>query len=445
MPDVLRRVHNEADRLRPPVASGRRADTAWESYRAPYDASTGAVAPVMVRRDVHRLPRPLAEPVRRRARGRPALPAGAVSPRLRGEPAPADGEHRSASRAGEPAGADALSRQAHPRRHRRRTCPAPSRRNRDRRLDGGPGPRPIGRSRGGGARPRHPVRSARAAEHPHRWAGRGPLRQCRHPAADAPRRRPRPRAIRGQRPAGSARTRPPAGDRALQPAVPALRAGAGPHHARRLRDRSGRLRSLADPAARRFPRAGLPQRTLLQPAGLSPRLDPHSRAAADRLSALSRGQRGIGQGGQALRPQRLYRRTLPDRGRQAPGRQPLPRHPPGRLGRPLRGLRHARILRGLCHHRLAHGGGRLLYRRPRLPRRFVPAPAQPDRGPAARLLADLLAGAVSRRPVLVLRGGATDPLAGAARAVSRSRSPRASSSRRSGSAIPAPKPGRSGP
>ena len=33
-------------------------------------------------------------------------------------------------------------------------------------------------------------------------------------------------------------------------------------------------------------------------------------------------------------PQRLYRRTLPDRGRQAPGRQPLPRHPPGRLGRP---------------------------------------------------------------------------------------------------------------
>ena len=233
---------------------------------------------------------------------------------------------------------------------------------------------------------------------PHRWAGRGPLRQCRHPAADAPRRRPRPRAIRGQRPAGSARTRPPAGDRALQPAVPALRAGAGPHHARRLRDRSGRLRSLADPAARRFPRAGLPQRTLLQPAGLSPRLDPHSRAAADRLSALSRGQRGIGQGGQALRPQRLYRRTLPDRGRQAPGRQPLPRHPPGRLGRPLRGLRHARILRGLCHHRLAHGGGRLLHRRPRLPRRFVPAPAQPDRGPAARLLADLLAGAVSRRP-----------------------------------------------
>ena len=38
--------------------------------------------------------------------------------------------------------------------------------------------------------------------------------------------------------------------------------------------------------------------------------------------------------------------------------------------------RHDRLLRRLCLHRLAHAGGRVLDRRPHLPRRLVPAPAR---------------------------------------------------------------------
>ena len=127
---------------------------------------------------------------------------------------------------------------------------------------------------------------------------------------------------------------------------------------------------------------------------------------------------------------------------QARGREPRPGAAPRRLGRRLRGARHARLLRRLRHHRLAQVGGRVLDRRPRLPGRRLPAPARPDRGAAARLLADRLPGAVSRRPVLVLRRRAGHPLARRARRPSRARSGAASSSRMSASAIPAPRAGR---
>ena len=70
-----------------------------------------------------------------------------------------------------------------------------------------------------------------------------------------------------------------------------------------------------------------------------------------------------------------------------------------------------RLLRRLRLHRLAHAARRLHHRRPHLPRRLVPAPAQPARGPADRLLAGRRPGALPRRPVLLLRDPAGDRLA----------------------------------
>ena len=46
--------------------------------------------------------------------------------------------------------------------------------------------------------------------------------------------------------------------------------------------------------------------------------------------------------------------------------------------------RHDRLLRRLRLHRLAHAARRVHDRRPHVPRRLVPAPAQPARGPADR-------------------------------------------------------------
>ena len=73
--------------------------------------------------------------------------------------------------------------------------------------------------------------------------------------------------------------------------------------------------------------------------------------------------------------------------------------------------RHRRLLLRLCLHRLAHAGGRVLDRRSHLSRRLVPPPAHPARGAADELLVDGGAGALSQRPVLLLRGRAGNPLA----------------------------------
>ena len=87
------------------------------------------------------------------------------------------------------------------------------------------------------------------------------------------------------------------------------------------------------------------------------------------------------------------------------------------------GDRHDRLLRRVRVHRLAHAAPRVHDRRPHVSRRLVPPPAHAARKPADGILAGRGPGAVSRRPVLVLRDPAGDRVAAgcAARSVADSR------------------------
>ena len=77
----------------------------------------------------------------------------------------------------------------------------------------------------------------------------------------------------------------------------------------------------------------------------------------------------------------------------------------------LTAIGHRGLLRGLRLHRLADAARRVHDRRPHVPVRLVPAPAQPARGPADRLLPGGGPGALPRRPLLLLRDRAGDRLA----------------------------------
>ena len=169
---------------------------------------------------------------------------------------------------------------------------------------------------------------------------------------------------------------------------------------------------------------------------------PHAGAARARLCAPDRGERRDRQGSEDLRPQRLPDRPLPPPCRRFLRRQPPAGGAARRLGRPVHRDRHDRLLPRLCLYRLAHAGRRILDRRPDLPRRLVPAPAHPAGGAAGGLLDHGEPGALSRRPVLLLRGRAGNPLAARRRCPFRSRSATASSSRMSASSIRAPSAGR---
>ena len=123
-------------------------------------------------------------------------------------------------------------------------------------------------------------------------------------------------------------------------------------------------------------------------------------------------------------------------------RQPHARDAARRLGQRADRDRHARLLRRLRLHRVAHAARRFHHRRPDVSRRLVPAPAQPAGEPADRLLAGRGPGAVPRRSVFVLRDPAGDRVAAESAAVSGADPATASRSRTSASAIRAPSAGR---
>ena len=122
----------------------------------------------------------------------------------------------------------------------------------------------------------------------------------------------------------------------------------------------------ADPHAAGRPRAGADRRDPLQRPGLPAQLFPHAGAPPARLCALSRLQRRDGEGGQALRPQRLPGRAV-QRGSPTPctGTTAAWRcaAPPGAASSP----RSARspITSPMRVDRLAHGAGAVQPRRPR--------------------------------------------------------------------------------
>ena len=120
------------------------------------------------------------------------------------------------------------------------------------------------------------------------------------------------------------------------------------------------------------------------------------------------------------------------------------RDPARGLGQRAHRHRHRRLLRRLRLHRLADAARRVQHRRPHLPRRLVPAAAQPARGAADRLLVGRGPGALPRRPVLVLRDPGRRSCHRRTRGRSRTRSAKGSASRTWASAIRAPSAGRCG-
>ena len=134
-------------------------------------------------------------------------------------------------------------------------------------------------------------------------------------------------------------------------------------------------------------------------------------------------QRRDGEGSEDLRPQRVPHRALP----AARGRAST--RPTARLAIRRAGWGGVLTALGTVGYYVAYAylawrtlTGRVHHRRPHLPRRVVPPAAHAARGAADRLLADRGAGALPRRPVLVLRDRAGDPLAARIRARSRRRS-----------------------
>ena len=292
-------------------------------------------------------------------------------------------------------------------------------------------------------RARRPLRRAGPRRLARRLAALRALHERDQHPADGARGDARPRGLRGQRAAGPARARAPPDHGAHDAHDPAPRPGAGRRHHRELRRRPRRLRAVAHRAAPARARPRVPRRGALQRAELLAQLRAHAGAPRARLRAPDRGQRRDGEGSEDLRPERVPHRALPRRSPSASTRanRTLAVRRAGWGGAPHRD-RHARLLRRLRLHRLAHAARRLHHRRPDLPLGLLPPPAQPARGAAHRLLAGGRTGALPRRPLLVLRDRAGDRLARRTRGRSRSRSARASASRTSASAIRARSAGR---
>ena len=208
-----------------------------------------------------------------------------------------------------------------------------------------------------------------------RFAAVRAIQQRHQPAADGARGDARPRGLRGQRIAGSAGARAPAGHGADDADRPAVRPGAGHGDDRQLRRRAGRVRAVADRAAGGRAGAGVRRRGAFQRAKLFAQLRAHRRAARARLRPADRRQRRDREGSQDLRPQPLPDRSLPaTRRRLLPG-EPDARAAPRRLGQPADRHRHDRVLRRLRLHRLAHAARRVHDRRSDVSLRLVPPPA----------------------------------------------------------------------
>ena len=132
------------------------------------------------------------------------------------------------------------------------------------------------------------LRRARPRRLAARLAALRAVHQRHQRAPDGARGHARPRGLRGQRAAGPARPRAPPDHGPHDADEPALRPGAGRGHHRQLRRRAGGLRALADRAAARGARAGLPRRGALQRAELLAQLRADAGAARARLRAPDR-------------------------------------------------------------------------------------------------------------------------------------------------------------
>ena len=209
-----------------------------------------------------------------------------------------------------PAGGDALRRQAH---HRRGRPPG-------RRRPSAADARRLARERArrppaDAARARARARRAVGPDGPRGLADRRPavralLERDQHPP-DGARGDARPRGLRGQRAAGPPRPRAPADDGPLGAHEPALRPGAGRGDDRELRGRPGRLRAVADRAARAGARARVPGRGPLQRAQLLAELRVDAGAPRARLRAPDGRERRDREGSEDLRAERVPDRALP--------------------------------------------------------------------------------------------------------------------------------------
>ena len=310
--------------------------------------------------------------------GGAAQPAAVPEARLADQPL-ADGDASGAPlRSRVAAGGDALYRQADHRRGRR--CSRKTCRTRPtmlaewfangwlNRIAVAAGARIRAGGAVGRARPRRCRCSTRCS--PSASATATSLRLMEH-AADA-----RSRGFRGQRAAGQPRARAPPGGGPDDADRPALRPGAGHRDDRQLRRGPVRLRAVADRAAGDRARAGVHRRSALQRAELLAQLRTHAGAARARLRAPDRRERRDGEGSEDLRPQRVPDRPLSGARDELLRGQPRARDAPRHVRQRARGARHHRLLRRLRVHRLAHAARRIHDRRPHVPRRLVPAPAQ---------------------------------------------------------------------
>ena len=234
------------------------------------------------------------------------------------------------------------------------------------------------------------------------------ISQRDEPAGDGARGNARSGGLRGQRAAGPAGARAPAGGRTDDVDRAAARAGAGRRDDRHLRRGPHRLRAVAHRAARHRARPGVRRRGAFQRALLRAQLHAHARAARDRLRAADRSERRNGEGGEDIRLERVPDRALPRARRELLRGEPQALAAAGDRGQRAHGDRHDRLLRRVRLHRVANAASRFHDRRSDLPRRFVPPAAHLAREPADGLFADRRAGAVSRRSVLVLRDPAGD-------------------------------------
>ena len=208
-----------------------------------------------------------------------------------------------------------------------------------------------------------------------------------------------------------------------------------------LRGRADRVRAVADRAARHCAAAGVHRRGALQRAKLLAQFRAHAGAARARLRAADRRERGDGQGSEDLRPQPVPDRPLPHARRKLLRGQPPDCDAARGLGQRADRDRHARLLRRLRLHRVAHAARRFHDRRPDVPRRIVPPPAQPAGKPADGVLAGRGPGALSGRSLLVLRDRAGNRAAAEPAAVSGSDPAQDSRSTTSAFAIRAPSAG----
>ena len=200
-----------------------------------------------------------------------------------------------------------------------------------------------------------PVRPARPHGQLCRQPAVGTVHQRHQRAPDGARGDARPRGFRGPGTAGQARPRAPPDDGPHEPDEPVVRAGAGRDHRGQLRRRPARLRAVADRVAGDRADPGLHRRGALQRAELFAELPVDAGATPARIPAPDRRQRRDREGGEDLQPPPLLHRALSRAVRHVLPGQPQAGAAAGVLGHLAGRARHARLLRRLRLHRLAHG------------------------------------------------------------------------------------------